>query len=250
MASLLELQRSFAAALREPGTACAVTPPANLAIYRNNAESTFHGALAISFPVMRRRVGDDYFRQLAVAYRREFPSRSGDLHWAGRSFAEFLAANLAGSDYAWLAELARLEWACEEAAIVPELPATEPGSLAAFEPEELEGVRFTCQPSLRLLDSPYPVFSVWMANQVDGAPPVDHSLGGECGMVRVRNDAVEVRMLRPDLFAYLSAAASGATLGEAMTVSGLDAGRLVEVLGFLFVEGLVTSVTVGSKTAI
>jgi hypothetical protein len=250
MASLLELQRSFAASLREPGATCAVTPPANLAIYRNNAESTFRGALQISFPVVRRRVGDDYFRQLAAAYRHEFPSRSGDLHWVGCSFAEFLAAHLAGGDYAWLAELARLEWACEEAAIIPELAATDPNSLAVIESQDLERVRFTLQPSLRLLHSPYPVFSVWMANQVDNAPPVDHSIGKEYGMVRMRNYAIEVQMLRPDLFSYLSATASRATLGEAMTAARIDEGRLAEVLGFLFVEGLITSATVESKAAV
>jgi hypothetical protein len=247
MASLLELQRSFAASLREPGAACAVTPPANLAIYRNNAESTFRGALEISFPVVRRRVGDDYFRQLAAAYRREFPSRSGDLHWAGRSFAEFLSAHLAGGDYAWLAELARLEWACEAAAIAPELPAAGPGALSAIQPEDLERVRFTLQPSLRLVTSPYPVFSVWMANQVENAPPVDHSLGSESGMARMRNDSVEVQVLRPDLFSYLCATARGATLGTAMTAAELDERRLAEVLGFLFAEGLVTSATVETR---
>ena len=87
MASLRELQRSFAAALRDPAAACAVLPPANLAVYRNNAHSTFRAALELTYPVVRRRVGDDYFRQLCAHYRERFPSRSGDLHWAGRDFA-------------------------------------------------------------------------------------------------------------------------------------------------------------------
>ena len=50
MASLRELQRSFAAALRDPSVACAVLPPANLAIYRNNASGGFPRALTLSFP--------------------------------------------------------------------------------------------------------------------------------------------------------------------------------------------------------
>ena len=58
MASLLELQRAFAAALRDPRAICAVSPPANLAIYRNNAEYAFRHALEVAFPVVRRRVGD------------------------------------------------------------------------------------------------------------------------------------------------------------------------------------------------
>ncbi len=50
MASLRELQHSFAAALRDPSVACAVLPPANLAIYRNNASGGFHTALDAHLP--------------------------------------------------------------------------------------------------------------------------------------------------------------------------------------------------------
>ena len=100
--SLRELQHSFAAALNDASCNCPVLPRANLAVYRNNAEWQFRNALSLSFPVLRQRVGDDYFRQLAHHYRREFPSRSGDLHWVGREFPGFLAGHLAGGDYAWL----------------------------------------------------------------------------------------------------------------------------------------------------
>jgi hypothetical protein len=243
MASLLELQREFAAALRDPRTPCAVSPAANLAIYRNNAEFAFRHALEIAFPVLRRRVGDDYFRQLAAIYRQAFPSRSGDLHWAGRSFAEFLTNQLRDGDYAWLADLARLEWACEESAVETELEAVGPGFLATFAPEDLELLRFDLQPSLRLVSSPFPVFSVWFANQRENAPPVDESLQGECGLTRMRNGELEVQAIGADLFSYLHATAVRATLAEAMQAAALDERRLVEVLGFLFSKGLVVSAT-------
>jgi hypothetical protein len=113
-------------------------------------------------------------------------------------------------------------------------------ALAGFPPEQLEHLRFTLQPSLRLIESPFPVFSVWLANQVENAPPVDQSLGKERGLVRARADGVEVARLNPDLFSYLSALAAGATLGEAMVRSGVDGARLAQVLGYLFGEELVT----------
>ena len=123
MASLRETQRAFAAALRDPAVTCAVLPPANLGVYRNSGSITFREALGLTFPVLRRRVGDDYFRQLSVHYRERFPSRSGDLHWAGRDFAVFLDDYLAGSEYQWLADLARIESAVAsgQAASLPTL---------------------------------------------------------------------------------------------------------------------------------
>jgi len=244
VASLRELQRSFAAALRDPEADCAVHPAARLAIYRGNVRHNFRGALEITFPVLHRRVGDDYFAQLAHHYRERFPSRSGDLHWAGRDFAEFLAALLAGGDYEWLADLARLEWARQGAAVEPVAAAVGAEALAAFAPAQLEHLAFTLQPSLRLIESPYPIFSVWLANQSENAPPVDQSLGLEQGMTLARADGVEVARLAPDLFSYLSALAAGATLGEAVARAGLDGPRLTQVLGYAFGAELVTGVSV------
>ena len=243
MASLRELQQSFAAALRDPSAACPVVPAANLSIYRGNVRHAFRSALEQSFPVIRRRVGDDYFGQLAHHYRGRFPSRSGDLHFVGANFADFLADHLRGGDYAWLADLARIEWSREEALISPELPTVGAEVLAGFSPEQLADLVFTLQPSLHLRSSSYPVFSIWLANQAADAPPVDQSCGHECGLIRIRAESLEVIRLEPRLFSYLSALAGGAALGEAMDVAGLDETALLSSLGFVFSEELVIAVS-------
>jgi hypothetical protein len=200
VASLRELQADFAAALRDPDATCGVRPLRNFSIYRNNAFHAFHGALELSFPVVRKRVGDDYFRQLVALYRLRHPSRSGDLHWAGRDFAVFLASHLHGGDYAWLADLARLEWAREQSSVAPLLASVGADVLARFAPEELEHLVLALQPSLHLVASDFPIFSVWSANQGGNASPVDQSMGSECGLVRQRIDGVEVRQVEPNLF--------------------------------------------------
>ena len=242
MASLRELQGAFAASLRDSSVACPVVPAGNFSIYRNNSEISFRSALESSFPVLRRRVGDDYFRQLGVLYRARFPSRSGDLHWVGRNFAEFLLEHLHGSDYAWLSDLARLEWSREQASISRvELPLAA-DVLGRFAPSQLEHLVFTLQPSLSLLASDFPIFTIWEANQVENAPPVGQSVGGECGMARARFDLLEVRRLPPPLFSYLSALSAGAPLADAISAAGLDQAGLVNALGFVFTEGLVCSV--------
>src|SRR5689334_8457134 len=177
------MQSSFAAALRDDSIACAVLPSENLSIYRNNASVSFRVALEHTFPVVRRRVGDDYFRQLSVQYRARYPSRSGDLHWIGRDFPSFLLEQLRGGEYAWLADLARLEWSRTQASIIRvESPVTA-DVLARFAPDQLETLVFKLQPSLQLIASEFPIFSVWLANQDENAPPVDQSVGNESGMI-------------------------------------------------------------------
>ena len=246
MASLRELQRSFAAAIRAEDSAALaavpVRPAANLDVYRHNVEWQFRNALSLSFPVVRRRVGEDYFRQLAFHYRQAFPSRSGDLHWIGRHFAEFLTAHLAGSDYAWLADLAGLEWSREVASIAEVLPAVSADSLASFTLGDLEHLVFTLQPSLQLGNSEYPVVSVWQNNQVENAPPVDQSMGSEAYMVLAGYDSPRMTRLDPQLFSFLAALASKAPLGAAMSGAEVDESSLLRALQFLFSQELVCGI--------
>jgi hypothetical protein len=242
VASLRDLQASFAAALIDPAATCAVSPPANLSVYRNNSLFAFRGALENSFPVLKRRVGEDYFHQLAFLYRQRFPSRSGDLHWVGRDFSAFLAEQLHGGEYAWLADLARLEWSREQASITPVHACVGAEMLGRFAPDQLEYLKFTLQPSLTLHASDFPIFTIWALNQVDDAPAVSQLVGPECGLVRMRIDGLEVRALDPRLFSYLSALVAGAPLGSAVTTSGLDQEGLVTALAFVFNESLVCSV--------
>lgn len=247
MASLRDLQRAFAAALRveEPrdeADTVAVRPVANLAVYRHNSDWQFRNALSLSFPVLKRRVGDDYFRQLAAHYRKRFPSRSGDLHWVGRDFAEFLAGHLAGGEYAWLEDLARLEWAREVASVAAQRPALGAESLSRFVPEQLEELVFQLQPSLQLGASEYPVVSIWLANQLANAPPVSQSVGSERYMILSRHEGVKVTKVGPALFSYLNALVAGAPLGEAMAVADFDEAGLLDALRFTFTEQLVCGV--------
>ena len=242
MASLRDLQYSFAAALRDPGAPCVVTPAANLDVYRNHGETQFRAVLAISFPVLRRRVGEDYFRQLAHHYRRAHPSRSGDLQWVGQHLAGFLASHLEGTGYAWLADLARLEWLRELASISVHRPPLTAGALGRYAPDQLERLVFTLQPSLALLRSDFPVFSVWTANQGPEAPPVDQSRGGEQGVVQCGRNGIEVRTVEPAVFSWLSALAQGLNLGEAVAAAGLDEQGLLSALQASFTAELVCDV--------
>lgn len=249
MASLRELQQAFAAALRDPATGVDVSPTANLDVYRNNSDWQFRNALAVSFPVLKRRVGDDYFRQLTFRFRQRFPSRSGDLLWVGRDFPGFLADHLRGGDYAWLADLARLEWAREVALVADALPALGPEALGKIASERLGEIVFRLQPSLQLLSSRFPVWSVWMANQQENASPVDQSAGEESVMILPRDDGAKVARVSAPLFAYFSALAEGRPLAESVAIAGLDEAGLLEALRFSFAEGIVVGVELPVQSA-
>ena len=257
--SLAQLQERFAAALRAPGHGSAtadpsliaeiaddgLAPAARLNLYRNNARAMFVGALERSYPVIVRRVGDGYFHRLAADYRAAHPSRSGDLHWIGSNFPAWLAVHLAESDYEWLADLARLEWACEEVLIAADSPAISIEALGGVAREALPEVRLRLQPALRCVSSAYPVWSVWRANQPDQpGSAVASDRGGE-HVVVARTDNRPVLHLRPEAeVRFVAALSAGAGLQEALENSSLPVEDLPPALAWLFQNDLVVALEV------
>jgi hypothetical protein len=250
MTALHEVQRAFGAWLlgREhdaPGWASGDDLPveARLRVYRNNSRALFEQALQLTYPVLWRRVGADYFLQLSHHYRDAHPSRCGDLHEVGRAFPGFLATHLGGGPYAWLAELALLEWSVADAGVAAEAPAAAAAALAELAPECVASARFTYVPSLRLARSSVPVLSIWRANQPDGdGRPIDLASGGECVLVHRNSVEVELRSLEPAEFAFVEATARGATLGEAIDAAALPLDVLPTVLHRLFADGAIAAV--------
>jgi len=254
VASLPEIQARLAAALRgAPGVAevdvvdDGIEAAARLAVYRNNARAMFDGALERTYPVLRRRVGEDYFRQLARGYRVRFPSRSGDLHWVGEHFARYLAETEAGTGYAWLAELAELEWACECAFIAARESPVEPRELLGLAPDDLARARLRLQSSLHCVASSWPVLEVWRANQPDAdGHAVDLSRGGQCVLVTCGADGLELAEVTTAALEFTRLLQAGTPLGTAVEESGLDLAELPGVLTRLFSSGLVTGLTVAA----
>lgn len=109
-----ELQREFAAHIRDPKNA---PPPKDvedrrMAIYRDLFFNNVAGLLAGTFPVLRRILGEDDWRQLVRDYFSVHRSRTPYFLEMPQEFLEYLQ-NERGqrdNDPDWLLELAHYEW--------------------------------------------------------------------------------------------------------------------------------------------
>lgn len=226
MCALLDLQRAFLGAVlagdasamgglvREDG----IPASQRLQIYRNNARATFLATLRATYPVIERLGGADWFAQTGERYRAKHPSHCGDLQYAGAHFPGFLEDELAGTDYGYFGDVARLEWARQEVLTAADAPPLPLARLAAVPPGDYGRLVFSLHPALRTVASTTPILAIWRTNQPgspDEGQPVDLS-SGPCRVLLTRqSDHLELRECPAGLFALLRALAGGRTLDAA-----------------------------------
>jgi hypothetical protein len=224
--ALRELQESFVGALFDGSTepllaqiaANGLSVADRLDVYRNNLRAGFAKALAITFPVIERLVGAQYFRQLAEAFIHEHPSRAGNLHHIGAPFAGFLRKHFADTQYLYLADTGDLEWAHEESLVAADEDAINPDSLRNIASSAYPNIRFNLHPAVRLVRSDYPIVRIWSANQLDSSADeiIDLDSGGDNVLVLRTPDGIEFHRMPSGEFAALRAISAGFPLGTAL----------------------------------
>jgi hypothetical protein len=246
MSTLAELQRAFARGLAgdvsgaDDWISAGAFPSATrLQIYRHNVDAIFTHYLQAAFPAVERLVGVDYFAGLARAYREACPSPSGNLHDCGGRLPEFLDAQLQDSAHAYIGDVARLEWAYQEALVAADAAAFDVAGFVALAPEQHETLRFAFAPSVRHVRSPYPIQAIWDANRVAGVNEmaVDWDAGGDALLLHRVADQVVVRRLDPGTDAFVAALMQGATLAEGIAaLERIDPSRDASTLLFEFIQ--------------
>ncbi|HXX84058.1 MAG TPA: DNA-binding domain-containing protein [Casimicrobiaceae bacterium] len=226
MQSLRELQRAFCAAtLFGDTTALAslelvggsLQAGARIEVYRNNILGNYRKALAATYPVVRRLVGESFFSAAVEHFVLGHPSTRGDVNRYGGEFAMFLASYAPARDLAYLPDVARLEWAIDQANIAADAAPIDVDALAGVPIAAQGSLRFTLHPSVRLVVSAYPILRIWRVNQPDsvGEDRVDLGEGGDALLVRRGSGGVSIERLGEGERALLAALAANTTLADA-----------------------------------
>ena len=209
MTHLADTQRRFLAQVLagEPSSE-------RLAVYRRNVLANLHDALAAAYPVVRRLVGEAFFREAAERFTQAYPSRSGDLHRFGAALAPFLDDYPPARELAYLPDVARLEWEIARAFHAADARRLSVRALDALSEDERARIRFHLQPAARLVASPHPILAIWEANQPgrDGTP--ERSAGADRVLVHREGFTVRARGLSPLDWRFLESIARGELLGD------------------------------------
>ncbi|WP_170426490.1 HvfC/BufC family peptide modification chaperone [Ruegeria arenilitoris] len=244
-------QTTFHAALLDPSAAVpdglldAEDRPAGrrFSVYRNNVAVSLTEAMHQAFPVITRLLGPQNMDGLAGIFLRKHPPSSPLMMFYGEEFPEFLAGMEQLSHLGYLADVARLELALRRSYHAADSQAAATDALA-LPPEEIVLAKLEFAPSMQVVRSDWPLFSIWRFNSEEGAPK---PAPGPEDVLITRPDYDPAPYLLPkggaDWIAYVQA---GHTIGEAFehTSAEFPEFDLGATLALLLQGGAITSVTI------
>jgi hypothetical protein len=246
---LAEIQREFAAALLDPempvpSGLCVPTgaaPQRRFAVYRNNVIVSLVSALAARFPIVRRLVGDEFFRAMARVYVATYPPRSPVLLLYGDTFPDFVADFAPATSVEYLADIARLELARGRAYHAVDAVPIDRAAFASLRPHELADLRIDLHPSVGLIESRFPIVSIWEAHRESKITPIT-VWRPEAALVARPVTDVEIRRLPPGGYVFLRGLTGGMTLAEAADAAATAASEFdaTENLAMLLRANVVT----------
>jgi hypothetical protein len=224
MPALRELQQQMACALLDDAAATRFAAtlaldPSVLTIYRNTSLGTLTRALATAFPAVRALVGEDFFEAAAQQFIRAEPPATACLDDYGARFADFLAQFPPAAGIAYLADVARLEWAVNRALQAPDGPVLELAALAGVEPAHVSNLRFEPHRSVAVLQLASPADAIWRAvlDQDQAAmAALDPAAGPVWLLIERCESGVQVRRMAAGSARFTQRLCAGQTLQAAL----------------------------------
>jgi hypothetical protein len=234
---LVDGERAAAAALLADGIS-----PDRLDIYRNTFVANATRALRLTYPAIHKLVGDKFFEAVAAAFVAQHPPRSACFDDYGEAFAAFLAAFPPAASLAYLADVARLEWAVSRAIHADDAEPLDLARLAALSSEEQERVSFVPHPAVSLLSLAAPADAIWrsvLAGDDAALAAVDPAAGAVRLLVERGESGPEVSRLDAAAWHFAAELCCGFPLGivlaelpgastESELAAHLAAGRFVD----------------------
>lgn len=223
MTDLAQAQATFARAILNP----ALPVPLELRgkdhsrlqrrfeVYRNNVLAGLIAALRARFPVVEQLVGAEFFQEMARTYVVNDPPRSPILLRYGETFPVFIDGFGPAAPIPYLGDVARIEWARGVAFHAADVPPIDAGSFAALPIDRLDQVRVRLHPSVRVVSSRHPAFSIWHVNQnPERVVPVS-PWAPETALIARPYLRVETNKVSLEVGRFVQELSMGATLGEA-----------------------------------
>jgi hypothetical protein len=180
--TLAELQRNFisdclSGKLRQNHTlltknidSSVISAQGLMGIYQNSAIANITHSLILTYPVIEKLVGEQFFSAMCREFIFLTWPQSGNMDDYGVEFPEFLAEFEHAKHLLYLKDIARLEWAFHQSSLAEDATITDWSTLA--QASDILQLKFLVTPSLSLISSTFPIDKIWHLNQENTSPDI------------------------------------------------------------------------------
>ena len=211
-------------------------------VYRNNVAVSLTEALAAAYPVVRKLVGDEFFKAMAGVYLRQHPPTSALMMYYGSRFPAFLESFEPVRTISYLPDVARLERALRQSYHAADAAPINPTILQAIPPDRLMAARLDLAPAVRLVRSVWPIYALWLANTTSDAPKPQ--MKPEDILIMRPGFDPEPELLGSGAGEFIAVIGKGETFAEGLQAAGEDF-DLTALLGQLLAGGAITGISEG-----
>lgn len=149
----------------------AISAQGLMGIYQNSAIANITHSLTLTYPVIEKLVGEDFFRATCRQFIIVNWPKSGNMDDYGAEFANFLADFEHAKHLIYLKDVARLEWAFHISSLAEDASITDWSTLA--QASDILQLQFLVTPSLKLISSTFPIDNIWQVNQDNALPDTE-----------------------------------------------------------------------------
>src|SRR5262245_49952115 len=234
MSDLAQLQSAFAQAARNANAplpaglrGAARSVERRFAVYRNNVTAGLVSALGVQFPVVEQLVGTEFFRAMARDYVAQEPPHSPVLLFYGETFPAFIDGYAPAKPVPYLGDVARIELARALAYHAADVAPLDAAAFAELPLDRLGELRMRLHPSVSIVSSQHPAFSIWRVNQnPDRVVPVS-PWAPEATLITRPFLRVETRQVPAAAARFIQELGGGASMADAF-VAGTAAAPAFE----------------------
>lgn len=201
-----------------------ISPTGRLNVYKNNTLVSLKECLLSTFEHTADVISVEFFRYLSDEFIRSCPPDSGCLLHFGEKFSRFIRTFGPLKDHTYLSDFAEMEWLMQECLNAEKNEHLTAKDLTDLSEQELINHAFKLQPHIRLISSPYSIFSLYQfikTAQESGHPPAlphDFDLYQDEIVMIIQNDdgGCDLLSISSAFYAFLTAFQQGQTFAEAV----------------------------------
>jgi hypothetical protein len=218
-------------------------------VYRNNVVYSLCEALVTAFPVLHKLLGEQFFNAMAGIFVRQHQPETPVLMFYGAQMPEFLAGFEPAQKYPYLPDVARLELAMRQSYHAADAEPIDPEIFTTLPADQLMTARLQIAPSLQLLRSRWPIYSLW-SSQMQGTPMPSSPSGEALIITRAEFDPAP-HLLPAGGATFVMALQAGETFGAALdkATAAVPEFDLQTTLGLLIAGNAISTLTTETQDA-